>query len=124
MDTILNKLVKDKIADILEETSSTDQHNITVGERRIAITHAIAAAWLWLHQYKQDSIIKAFEQTGISLCPSGKDDHKLYVRGLPDLEVGPWQLESDSESDDEFVYFAEHGGLQPGLQPDRPTGTT
>ena len=62
MDTSLNKLVKDKVADILEETSPTDQHNITVGERRIAIsTHAVAAAWLWLRQYKQGSIIKAFE---------------------------------------------------------------
>ena len=50
------------------------------GKAKIAITHAVAAAWLWLHQYKQDTIIKAFEQTEISLCPSGKDDHKLHVR--------------------------------------------
>ena len=49
------------------------------------------------YQYKQDTIIKAFEQTGISLCPSGKDDHKLHVRGLPGLVVGPWQLELGSD---------------------------
>jgi len=45
-----SKLVKDKIADILEEISLCKQKNVTVGERRIAITHAVAAAWLWLHQ--------------------------------------------------------------------------
>ena len=56
-----NKLVKDKIADILEETSPSERQNITVGEQRIAITHAVAAAWLWLHRYKRDTIIKAFE---------------------------------------------------------------
>jgi len=65
-----NKLVKDKIADILEETSSSEQQNITVGERGIARTHAVAAAWLLLHQYKRDTIIKAFEQTGIYISLS------------------------------------------------------
>ena len=55
---------------------------------------------------------------GISICLSGKDDHILHARGLPDLEVVPWQLVSDSESDDEFVYFAECEGLQPSLQPE------
>jgi len=39
-----NKLVKDKIADILEETSPSEQQNIIVGEQRIAMTHAVAAA--------------------------------------------------------------------------------
>jgi len=97
IQVLISKLVKDKIADILEETSQSEQQNITVGERRIAITHAVAAAWLWLHQYKRDTIIEAFEQTGISLCPSGKDDHKLHVRGVPDLVVGPWQLELESD---------------------------
>ena len=32
MDTSLNKLVKDKIADILEETTPPDLENITVGQ--------------------------------------------------------------------------------------------
>ena len=49
MDTSPNKLVKDKIADILEETTPPDLKNITVCQRRIAIMHAVAAAWLWLH---------------------------------------------------------------------------
>ena len=35
---------------------------------------------------------------------------------LPDLIVGPWQLEL--ESDEELEYFAESEGLQPGLQQD------
>ena len=78
IDTSLNnyKLVKDKIADILEETTPPDLENITVGQRRIAITHR---------------------------------------RGLPDLTVGPCQIEL--ESDEELEYFAELEGLPPGLQP-------
>jgi len=43
IDTIINKLVKDKICDILEETLDDDT---SVGHRRIATTHAVAAAWL------------------------------------------------------------------------------
>jgi len=85
MDTIINKLVKDKIGDILEETlvddPKEDPDSTSVGDRRIAITQAVVAAWSWLHQYKQDTVIKAFQQTGISLCPTGNEDHKLHVRG-------------------------------------------
>ena len=68
----------------------------------------MAGLWLWLHQYKQDTIIKAFEQTGISLCPSGKDDRELHVRGILDLVVGSWQIEL--ESNEELEYFAELEG--------------
>ena len=101
--TIINKPVKDKIADILEESLTYESDDTSVGQRRIATTHAVAEAWLWLHQCKQDAIIKAVQQTGISLCPTGKDDHKLYVRGLPDLTVGPWELEMESDEEVEFV---------------------
>ena len=43
LDTSLNKLVKDNynITDILEETSGSEQQDITVGQRRIVITHAV-----------------------------------------------------------------------------------
>ena len=44
-------------------------------------------------QYGTSKLGKAFLQTGISLCPTGKAGHKLHVRGLPDLVVGPWELE-------------------------------
>ena len=40
---------------------------------------AIATCYNYVHQYEQDTTIKAFEQTGISLCSLGKDDHKLHV---------------------------------------------
>ena len=52
----------------------------------------------------------------ISLCLSGKDNHKLHVRELPDLTVDPWQIEL--ESDEELKYYAEPEGLTPGLQPE------
>jgi len=41
MDTIINK---DKIGDILEETLEPEDDDTSVGHRRIAITHAVAAA--------------------------------------------------------------------------------
>ena len=50
---------------------------------------------------KKDSIIK---QAGISLSPDGTEDTKLYVRGLPDITVGPWKMEDFSgtlDSDEE-----------------------
>ena len=103
MDSIINKLVKDKISDILEETLVYQSDDTSIRHRWIATTHAAAVAWLWFHQSKQDTIIKAFQQTGISLCPSGNDDYKLHVRGLPNLTVGPWELEIESDEELEFV---------------------
>jgi len=103
MDTIINKPVKDKISDILEETLDPEDDDTSVGHCRIAITHAVAAAWLWLNQSKQDATITAFQQTGISLCPSGIDGHKLHVWGLHNLIVGPWELELESDEEVEFL---------------------
>ena len=51
------------------------------------------------------------------MCPSGKHDHKLHVRGILDLVVGPWQIEL--ESDEELEYFAEPEGVPSGLQPEQ-----
>jgi len=47
--------------------------------------------------------LKPFQQTGISLCPTGNEDHKLHVRGLPNLIVGQWELELESDGEVEFV---------------------
>ena len=53
LDTILNKLLKDRIAsdldDVIEEMENFED---SIGIRRIAITHDIARAWEWLHQEK------------------------------------------------------------------------
>ena len=74
MDTIINKLVKlDKIADILEETLAYENDDTSVGHCRIAIIYA--GGYGYVHQYKRGAVIKAFQQTGISLCPTGKDDY-------------------------------------------------
>ena len=81
-----------------------------VGERRIAITHAVAHAWSWLHAEKKNSIIKAFEQTGISLPADGSQDHKLNIRGLLDFQIGPVPdlgPDSESESDSDSEYGSE-----------------
>jgi len=117
MDTILNKLVKDKIADILEETLEEledDNTDDSVGCRRILITQAVGQAWLWLHKEKKDSIIKSFKQAGISISPDGSEDTKLYVHSLPNITVGPWQMDDMLDSEEEVAYLAtEESG--PGL---------
>ena len=43
--------------------------------------------WEWANQEKQASIVKSFEQTGISLPPDGSQDAKLQIRGLPDFRI-------------------------------------
>jgi len=37
----------------------------------------------------KDSTIKSFKQAGISISTDGTEDTKLYMRGLPDITVGP-----------------------------------
>ena len=44
MDTITNKLVKNKMADILEETLAYENDDTRVGQGRIAITYAVPEA--------------------------------------------------------------------------------
>ena len=80
--------MKDKITDILEATFILAYETDTsVGQCRIAITYAVAES---CHQYKQDAIIKASQQT---------EDHKLHVRGLRNL--------TGDEPDEEVEYFDE-----------------
>ena len=114
MDTILNKLVKDKIGDILEEVlEGVEETDESVGRRRILITQAVGKAWLWLHTEKKDSIIKSFKQAGISLTPNGTEDTKLYIRGLPDITVGPWQTTDALDTDEEVEYMVAAEGADP-----------
>ena len=59
MDIILNKLVKDKIVDILEELlEAVEGTDDSVGHRRILITEAVAQAWLWLHTEKKTILLR------------------------------------------------------------------
>ena len=100
LDTIPNKLLKDRIATDLEEViddavTKAGDYDDNVGTRRIAITHAVARAWKWLHRERQASIIKCFEQAGISLPADGSQDHKLKIRGLPDFKIKELETEED-----------------------------
>ena len=54
---------------------------------------------------EKESIIKSFKQAGISISPDGTEDMQLYVRGLPDITVGPWQIEDSLDSDEEVEYW-------------------
>ena len=122
MDTVLNKLVKGKIADILEEKLEVvEERDEGVGRRRILITQEVGEAWLWLHIEKKESIIKSFKQEGIPISPDGTEDTKLYVRGLPDITVGPRQMEDTWDSDEDVEYM---DGVDAELIPDIPPAAT
>jgi len=53
-----------------------------------------------------DKLATSFKQAGISISPNGTEDTKLYEHGLPDITVGPWQMEDTTDtldSDEEVV---------------------
>lgn len=110
MDTVLNKLLKDKIPHFLDnylQHTNVTLNGDKVGARRVAVTHAVGQAWEWLHAEKQYSIIKAFEQVGISLPPNGSEDHLLYIRGLqqPTFPIGDWNTFGHIDSDEEIEFI-------------------
>ena len=85
LDTDINKMLKDKIGFFLDEIlmenelGLTDNSGSQIGNRRVAVTHAVGKAWHWLHEEKRETIVHAFEHTGISLPPDGSKDHKLNI---------------------------------------------
>jgi len=55
----------------------------------------------------------------ISISPDGTEDTKLYVCGLPDITVGPWQME-DTYEDVEYMDGAD-AELIPDIPPAAPS---
>jgi len=47
------------------------------------------------------------------LLPGKLGIAKLYVRGLPDITVGPWQMEEDTLDSDEEVEYMVVDGTDP-----------
>ena len=89
LDTDINKMLKDKIGFFLDEILMENELGLTnnsgsqIGNRWVAVTHAVRKAWHWLHEEKRETIVRVFEHTGISLPPDESKDHKLNIRDLP-----------------------------------------
>ena len=69
MDAILNKPIKDKIADILEQKEWRRQMIV------LAVIAFSSLKQLDKHGWRKDSIIKSFKKAGISISPDGTEDN-------------------------------------------------
>jgi hypothetical protein len=57
----------------------------SVGDGRVLLAEWMLKAYNLLHENYRESIIKPFEQVGLSLSPDGSEDWKLKIRDLPSL---------------------------------------
>jgi hypothetical protein len=113
VDTHINKPLKSRIAQFLEERIEVGWRSgfpgkkpVAIRERRILMTKCVADAWEELHREKPHLIRKSFQETGIALDPLGPEDDKLRVRDLDGLagDIGDY---------DDYV----EGGLNCNLEP-------
>jgi hypothetical protein len=87
LDGFVNKKIKELISKL--EEIHYDLHEaewragkFIVGDRRILLAEWTLEAYNTLHEKYRDSIIKAFQQVGLSLNPDGSEDWKLKIRDL------------------------------------------
>jgi hypothetical protein len=96
VDTHINKPMKSRIMDFLEQRIESGwtsgfpgKKPIAVRERRILMTKVVADAWHDLHQ-NPNLIQKSFVETGIGLNPLGTEDERLKIRDMDGLMVGDY----------------------------------
>ena len=91
------KPLKQRIEDLADE--HYDKHHkkyafekYTVGERRVMLTEWVSQAWREFHKnlIKSELIRKTFRQVGLSLAVDGSEDHELWIKDIPDVQVGDW----------------------------------
>ena len=87
-DGFVNRKIKELISE--QEEAHYDLHEdqwkagkFTVGDRRLLLVEWTLNAYNILYEKYRDSIIKAFQQVGLSLNPDGSEDWKLKIRDLP-----------------------------------------
>lgn len=95
LDTAVNKTLKSKISELLDEEHDKNPIWTTgqfrLGDRRILMTWVIGEAWDWLHREKKELIVSSFWHVGISLVVDGSQDYELKIKGLEDLVIGDWR---------------------------------
>jgi hypothetical protein len=96
VDTHINKPLKSRIRDFLEDCIESGwtsglpgKKPVAVRERRILMTKVVADAWDELHK-KPNLIQKSFMETGIGLDPLDSEDDKLKIRDMDGIadEIG------------------------------------
>lgn len=96
LDTAINRIFKDHISELLDHEMDRnpdlwDSGRFTVSDCHILMTWIVSETWEWLHCEKNQLIIKAFRQVGITLPIDGTQDSQLTIKGLEDLEIGDWR---------------------------------
>ena len=108
LDISVNKIIKQYLKEYKE--AYYDEHieeqnlgKVTVGDRRVLITHWVGIAWERLHVEHKETIIKTFRQVGLSLAPDGSKDSELKIRDLPNISVRDYNRVIVIPDDDDAI---------------------
>ena len=88
------------------------------------LTEWVSQAWREFHKdsIKSELIRKTFCQVGLSLAVDESEDHELWLKDIPDVQIGDWTRrpeeisnlaavgedeEEEEEDDDEVEYVPE-----------------
>lgn len=100
LDTSVNKPFKQWLReatdDYIANLDPEPEVKWTTSARRIMTTHVVAAAWQRLCERSQ-LVKKAFTDCGISVSPSGHDDHLINIKDIPSssIDFTGWQQAPD-----------------------------
>lgn len=70
------------------------------------LTHWVGQAWREFHKKNPGLIRKTFRKLGLSLAIDGSEDDELWVKNIPDVEVGDWRR-YDEEDEVASMHSAE-----------------
>jgi len=98
LDTAVNKPFKEYLrveTDTYqdERAPTEDIGKWTVSEKRIMTTHVVSRAWKAFCQQKQSlTIVKAFQDVGVTLPIDGSKDDELGIKGFTasEIDIGNW----------------------------------
>jgi hypothetical protein len=95
LDVSINKIIKNYIEEaedlwIDQNMEKWKSGQVSVGERRVLMTHWVGEAWEKLHREHKQTIINTFRHVGLSLNPDGSEDNELNIRDLPNITVGDY----------------------------------
>ena len=111
LDTAVNKLFKELLREETElyidtqEDAGEDIEKWTTKDKRVMVTHVVAAAWERFCSTKKALVQKAFKDVGLSIRPDGSEDHLLSIKGYKHgkPEIGDWTSAEQDWKDTEEI---------------------
>jgi hypothetical protein len=110
LDTAVNKPFKEMLREETElytdarEDAGENVEGWSVSQKRIMVTHVVAAAWRRFCSTKQELIQKAFKDVGLSIAWDGSEDHLLSIKGYEHgkPEIKDWRYVEEDKDMQEF----------------------